>query len=145
MIGYSRKVQDIFLYDVEKLKSLMGADRAHKGNGMLVFEFDKETLSEQERAQITTVMDNYIPGNNAYHGKIISCSEDIDRITGERVRLLFKAGGSGDPIQAQLKILTEVIAEIKAVLNIQTKYDKFFTDRDQIITEGKEFKKGKGW
>ena len=122
MIAYKRKVTNIYLYDINKLKADMGADRAHKGNGQIVFEFDRDTLSDKERIHIKAVMDNYLPINNEYYGRQVRCAEDIDRITGERIRRLLVSGG--DPIQAQLKILTEVINEILEALNLETKYNK---------------------
>ena len=164
---YIFPVTDIRNYDRETLKEEIGAigyniKDVHIGNGILVLEF-LAPLTEQEQQQLSMVVTAHAPKwyewtdeQGLPYRMVVRCKEDVDKYTAMRIR---QALGGIDPIQEQLKVLTEIVSsilaeidqaasigELKAKLGQSVSVNKAKLDKRTVfIEEGKQFKQTRGW
>lgn len=160
-VRYVLSVPDVGQYSYRKLKegavkAGLPIDEVYVGSGMLVFEF-RRSLTEDEKTALATVIAGHRPlrfvwtSDGGRHSQIVGTAEDVDRITAMRIRSLF---GGEDPVQEQLKMLTELLSGLfddiqsatdindlraKAALRIAS-YEKLLAARAKIVREGREFK-----
>lgn len=163
---YLYPVTDINNYDLDLLAQEIRSaglfiQAIHSGNGVLIFDF-QNALTDAEKPVIKTIITNHSPTWFEYIDGLVpsrhkvKCAEDVDRLTGMRIRSLI---GGQDPIQEQLKLVTDMLrgvvldmlaatslADLKTLLsNRIQEYKNFLDKRETIIQQGKDFKTGKGW
>lgn len=164
---YLYPVTDINNYDLDllaqEIKSAgLSIQAIHSGNGVLIFEF-QVALTDAEKTVMQGIVTAHSPVWFEYAGEglvpsrhKVKCAEDVDRLTGMRIRSLI---GGQDPIQEQLKLVTDMLrgvvldmlaatslADLKTLLsNRIQEYKNFLDKRETIIQQGKDFKTGKGW
>lgn len=167
MIRKTLAVSNIHNYDIPVLQQeLVGAGipitAIHKGSGAIVFEFS-ESPTEGQITSLQTIVTNHTPDTFTWTGdngesrsECVRCAEDVDRLTGRRIRGTI---GGQDPVQEQLKqlrlALWSVIVQLHPSNYTQAERDTaaqieidllaINTEVEAIRLEGKNYKTSKGW
>lgn len=164
-LKYSFIVRNTQVYDVALLERQIreiapGIEAIHIGGQALVLEF-KEALTEAEKPLVKNLLVGHVPASFAWtegdaQGEKVSCSDDVDRITRQRIGRLV---GGDSPVHEQLKLqmmawwahdvalfpLDYGAAQKSRAVQIRDKMRTLFNKIENIRQEGADFKATKGW